>query len=171
VVTLSSLGLIERVPDDPLRKRYRIAESGRTLGGLLLLAPQTATPYDHPDPSRSTRGSGHTVRTVTRTLEALAIEPQSSPQLAELLGIGERGARLATAAFARLRLIERLPDDSVLKRYRVAERGREFGARLVLARQDVTPYRFRDHGVGFTRSAPRQISPGAQQVTTEHNAE
>lgn len=146
LVTLSSLGLIERVPDDPLRKRYRIAERGRTLGDLLLLAPQTAPRYDHPGPTRSTRERGHTVRTVTRTLEALAEEPRSSPQLARRLGSSERNARLITAAFARLRLIERLPDDSVLKRYRIAERGREFGARLVLARETVEPHRYSQLG-------------------------
>lgn len=139
LATLAGIRLVERVPDDAYRRRYRIAERGRELGGFLLLARQTVEPHRPPGPSGA-KARGHTVRSVALALKAIAAEPQTSPQLAETLGIGERSARFVISAFARLRLVERVPDDPIRKRHRIADHGRELGAALVLAKQDVEPH-------------------------------
>jgi DNA-binding IclR family transcriptional regulator len=142
---LAGLRLVERVPDDPIRQRHRIAERGRELGGFLLLARQSVEPHRRSDPNGA-KERGHAVRSVALALRAIAEEPRASPQIAEHLRIGEKSARLLVAAFTRLRLIERVPDDPIRRRQRITARGQEFGARLVLAKQDVEPYRLTQRG-------------------------
>jgi DNA-binding IclR family transcriptional regulator len=145
LVTLAGTGLIERVPDDHFN-RYRIGASGRVLGAHLLLAVQSVEP--HRSSARGRAASrGLAVRNMARALRAIAKQPSSAPDLATRLDIGENAARRIVRTLASLRIIERVPGDPVRKRYRVAERGRQLGALLLLAKQDVEPYRFSDHRV------------------------
>lgn len=150
MVALAKIRLVERVPDDPHRKRYRIAPRGRELGGYLLLAEQTVEPYVRPQPTGAKKRS-QTISTLILGLQAIAEAPQATRQVAELLGTSERAARTFIASLRRLRVIEVVPGDGVLQRYRVAARGRELGALLLLAKHDVRPYRFSDHGVRHRR--------------------
>jgi DNA-binding IclR family transcriptional regulator len=140
VTTLTAIGLVESVPDDAHRRRYRIAPRGRELGAYLLLAEQTVEPYLHPRPTGAKRRS-HTIGVLIRGLRAIAIAPQSTTRLAQSLGMSRRATQTYVGSLGRLRIIEVVPGDVHLKRYRVALRGRELGARLLLAQRDAAPLR------------------------------
>jgi DNA-binding IclR family transcriptional regulator len=153
ITALAGIGLVERVPEDPLRKRYRITIRGRELGGFLLLAEQEIE-IRRPNRPQGNKTRDHTIRTIIRVLGAIAEQPASGRQLAERLDTGERSTRVLLAAFARLRLTERVPNDPVRRRQRITDHGRELGAALLLAKQEVEPYK-------FTRWGPRNRATAA----------
>jgi DNA-binding IclR family transcriptional regulator len=87
--------------------------------------------------------SNYQTANTMRSLELLTEAARSAPELAEHLLIRARTARRIMQRLALDGYSERVPQDPIRQRYRIAERGSALGVQLAHAEQAAEPYRFK----------------------------